>query len=660
LRALAIRVGKIHIAGNPQLNITGTPVYLDVEGVPDRDLYYLIGIRVGKGDTSIQHSFWADGESNEREIWSCLLSVLSSVDRPQLIHYGDYDRAFLNRMKDRYASTDDDRDLVDGLVKHALNVLPVIYARIYFPTYANGLKEIAGWLGFQWSDSSASGLSSLLWRDQWEASTDDQLKQKLIVYNAEDCAALQQVVETVTQLCTQDTGNGDRAGDHIGVESLAREEPYRLLFGKNEFALPELEQINQAAYWDYQRDKVYLKSSARLKRIASLKTRDATRAAPAPDACRDDLDRPANCPRCAATSVHRHERATKTVLDLTFSQTGVKRCIVQYRSYRFVCCHCKKTFLPDRKPWNEGRLGSNLVAYLVYQVIELQLPQRRICASAKELFNVSITSATVSKLKGKTSHAYQTTYDGIISKIVGGTLVHADETRIILGKREGYVWVLTNLEEVAYFYTETRDGETVQDLLADFKGVLVSDFYAVYDSLKCPQQKCLIHLARDLNDDLLGEPFNEELRRLVSGFAMLVRPMVETIDCHGLKSRFLRKHKPGVVQFYEQLVKTECRSTTAESVKRRLIRNREKLFTFLDYDGVPWNNNNAEHAIKAFATLRRRIDGLGSAKGLREYLTLLSISETCKYKEVSFLQFLRSGLQDVDTFIASHGARCRR
>ena len=46
----------------------------------------------------------------------------------------------------------------------------------------------------------------------------------------------------------------------------------------------------------------------------------------------------------------------------------------------------------------------------------------------------------------------------------------------------------------------------MQQLLKDFKGVLVSDFYAAYDSLRCAQQKCLIHLIRDLNEDLYKEP----------------------------------------------------------------------------------------------------------------------------------------------------------
>lgn len=45
LKALAIREEKIHIVGTPEFKVEGTPVYLDVEGLPDRDFYYLVGVR---------------------------------------------------------------------------------------------------------------------------------------------------------------------------------------------------------------------------------------------------------------------------------------------------------------------------------------------------------------------------------------------------------------------------------------------------------------------------------------------------------------------------------------------------------------------------------------------------------------------------------------
>ena len=46
LKALAIRERKIHIVGNPELPLDGTPAFLDVEGLPDCDFYYLVGVRV--------------------------------------------------------------------------------------------------------------------------------------------------------------------------------------------------------------------------------------------------------------------------------------------------------------------------------------------------------------------------------------------------------------------------------------------------------------------------------------------------------------------------------------------------------------------------------------------------------------------------------------
>jgi hypothetical protein len=200
-------------------------------------------------------------------------------------------------------------------------------------------------------------------------------------------------------------------------------------------------------------------------------------------------------------------------------------------------------------------------------------------------------------------------------------------------------------------------GDRIQKILSEFKGVLVSDFYAVYDSIACPQQKCLVHLLRDLNDEVLNAPYNEELKQLVTGFSQLLKPMIDTIDKHGLKKHFLRKHRRFVDQFYRQLSKTDTNSEPASKVKQRLEKNREKLFTFLNHDGVPWNNNNAEHAIKGFARLRRVIEGLSTPKGMEEYLTLLSVSQTCKYMGVDFLDFLRSGEKDIHAFAESRRRR---
>jgi hypothetical protein len=63
-----------------------------------------------------------------------------------------------------------------------------------------------------------------------------------------------------------------------------------------------------------------------------------------------------------------------------------------------------------------------------------------------------------------------------------------------------------------------------------------------------------------------------------------------------------------------------------------------------------YNNNNTEHAIKHFAKYRRLANGCFTEDRLRDYLQLLSIYETCRYKALSFLGFLLSKERDIDSY----------
>ena len=91
---------------------------------------------------------------------------------------------------------------------------------------------------------------------------------------------------------------------------------------------------------------------------------------------------------------------------------------------------------------------------------------------------------------------YAPTKQQILERLVHGDLIHADETRANIKGRSAFVWVLASLREAVYILSDSREGDIIQTLLPDFKGVLVTDFYTAYDSINCPQQKCLIHLIR--------------------------------------------------------------------------------------------------------------------------------------------------------------------
>lgn len=115
-----------------------------------------------------------------------------------------------------------------------------------------------------------------------------------------------------------------------------------------------------------------------------------------------------------------------------------------------------------------------------------------------------------------------------------------------------------------------------------------------------------------------------------------------TTEARLLKKRHLHKHKRDVQRFLDSLASRTLLSELAVSYQKRFQKSGAKMFTFLDHDGVPWNNNNAEHAIKRFAKYRRDADGRFTERSLEEYLILASVFESCEFNNINVLKFLLS------------------
>jgi hypothetical protein len=654
LKALAIRERKVHVVGSPEIKIVGTPVYFDVESLPDRGLYYLIGMRIKTEDSAIHYSLWADGPADEGRIWREFLSKLTEIENPVLIHYGSFESAFLRRMCEKYGGPPDGSATAKA-IKSPVNILSVIFGQIYFPTYSNGLKEIAGWLGFRWSDRDASGVQSIVWREEWDRTKAPSVKARLITYNSEDCAALEMLGCAVVQACQKGIGSEPGAAGHLEVVVAEQLDSKVTMWPKFSTSIEGFEAINKAARWDYQRDRVYIRTDVELKKARRKRTTVARRTL---HISKVVVCEPLRiCPRCQS-GTHKYRAMTRDLHDLRFTKSGVTGWVVKYHFQVLRCSTCRAlTPQPKEFFWYGGKYGRNLAAFSIFEIIELCVSKRSATESLNRLFGFQVDHNVVGRFKEQGAEYYQETREKILAAIVAGNVIHADETRIRLHRNVGYVWVFTTIREVVYFYSETREGSLVQNALAGFNGVLVSDFYAVYDSMPCPQQKCLLHLMRDLNDAVLDSPYDNGVKEIVTTFAELLRGIVKTIDRWGLKSQFLRKHLVDVARFYRQLPKAGEASAATLKLKDRFDTNRDKLFTFLKHDGVSWNNNNAEHAIKAFARLRRTIEGLSTPKGIEEYLILLSVCQTCKYSGVDFLDFLRSGETDIAIFVANQQNR---
>jgi hypothetical protein len=111
----------------------------------------------------------------------------------------------------------------------------------------------------------------------------------------------------------------------------------------------------------------------------------------------------------------------------------------------------------------------------------MRLSHQKISEHLATVFKISIKPSMINDIKSESASKYGPTYRWILDWIRRGSLVHADETKGVVYGGGHYVWVFASLSSVAYVYSSSREASILQEILAGFDGVLVSDFYSAYD-----------------------------------------------------------------------------------------------------------------------------------------------------------------------------------
>ena len=640
LQAMAIRDTKTYIRKRPDMPTQATKVFFDVESIPERDFFYLVGVLVVRDGETTSHQFWADDESQQVAIWRNFLDLLAGLGDYVLVHFGRYEKDFIREMQRRCGVAEHDP------MPRLFDVHAAIRTNVFFPVYSNGLKDIGTFLGFQWQGPVRSGINSIVWRYGWEHTRKRNQKDALRDYNHEDCLAVKHIFHYLAILQKTPNGVGMNVEQADGLPGNGR-----AAFGTKAFAIPALEAIVKCAYFDYQQEKIYFRTdknvrrSVRRKRQALIASKRVNRLV--------RCDPPRDCPKCELTSMNSRSdlSRTKVIADLSFSGGGVKRWVTAYTTSRYVCPLCRHSCYSPQYPTHGRTFGHGLATWIVHQHVAARQSFEALRDSVADLFGYVIGQTLYTKLYSDLARTLRPVETALISRLRLGPMVCADEARFKVKTCTGYVWVFSGPEIVIYRFGTSRDATVLNEVLEGFNGVLVSDFYNVYDSAKCPQQKCLVHLIRDINDDLLKTPFDEELKDIANRFTSLMPPIIGAIDRYGLTKLHLGKFKKDSDRFCRWVGDQRFTSTIALGYQKRIGKCGDRLFTFLSYDGVPWNNNLAENAVKLIASRRKFLDGLMSEDGIRDYLLFLSIYQTLRRKGGSFLRFLLSKEMDVFKFL---------
>jgi len=187
-----MRTGKIFILKTPELSRQPVEIFLDIEGIPDQHMYYLMGLLICDGESCAYHALWAATLVDEERMWHQFLTMIQERPHAPIYHYGSYEPKAIATLGRRYHS--DTASITTRLV----NVNASIYGKVYFPLRSNKLKDIGVFLGASWTASDASGLQSLVWRAHWEKTGSMLYRQRLMTYNEEDCRALKVLTDVLS------------------------------------------------------------------------------------------------------------------------------------------------------------------------------------------------------------------------------------------------------------------------------------------------------------------------------------------------------------------------------------------------------------------------------------------------------------------------------
>jgi predicted RecB family nuclease len=654
LQALAIRDQKIYLQEKIEFISSPVRLFLDIESVPDQNFHYLAGLLICEDENKFYNSFWADSLKDEEQIFYKLIEKLREYPEASVYHYGNYEAKVISSLKTKYNT-----DCFD-IEKRLININSYIYGNIYFPVYSNSLKQISHFLGFSWSSSEASGLHCIFWRYKFEEIQENSYKQKILTYNEEDCLALSFLTDTIS--------NFEKASSSLFKVGFA-DQPQKFATENGELIHRQFDIIIQTAHRDYNKNKISLRKNKHKKDdtgkkrgIKKVGTRTYRKIIPNAQKI-IQVPRDKICHKCQNSLLRKTDRVVeRNIIDLVFLKNGIKKIVVQYRGFQGYCLKCSRYLSPFgiRQFGRQQIYGHGFQVWMVYQRLELRLPYRTIVRAIEEQFNESINSDTAARCLTYVAHFYQETEKKLQESLLNSPFIHVDETGVSIEGKDWYVWVITNGIHTVFKLTETRETGIVREILLNYRGILVSDFYPGYDSLECRQQKCWVHLIRDLNYDLWKEPFDSEFENFVTAVRNLILPIFEAIEKYGLNKRNLNKFKKSVDRFYTRKIDEKVYlSELARRYQKRFTRYRENLFQYLEEDGIPWHNNTAENAIRHFA-IQRTISGSFYESITHDYLLLLGIKQTCRFQNKPFLQFLLSGEKDVDKFKASKSKRSTR
>src|ERR1700686_990892 len=359
-----------------------------------------------------------------------------------------------------------------------------------------------------------------------------------------------------------------------------------------------------------------------------------------PDHIDEDLEaKLCSCPHCGGAQFKDQHTIEQLIEDLP----PVRPHVTRLTNYQATCVGCGQRVRsghPLQMSLATGAAGIQLGPRALALAADLNkakgLSMRKTCAILDDCFGLQLSPGGLSQAMDRLAAKVKPQYEALARELRQAPALHSDETSWWVAGPGWWLWVFTTQLLTFYVVAQSRGRDLLYDILGnDFPGVLVSDCLAIYDDITALQHKCYAHhhkairKAKDLHP-LKGEGYLCEVAAMLRAAVALQKEKAQ------LSMQSFRDLRQALQRQAVQLLEPPRSEPTEESVRLRLYKQRDHLFTFLDHDGVEPTNNLAERQLRPAVIARKISCGNKTPKGARTWQILSSLAATCAQRATSF------------------------
>src|SRR5271170_6286817 len=323
--------------------------------------------------------------------------------------------------------------------------------------------------------------------------------------------------------------------------------------------------------------------------------------------------------------------------------------VTEYRRHRLVCTGCGETTcapLPTGVPLSQS--GPRLVAFAGLLMAFFRQSKRRTALFLTTLMNQPCCPALTVKMQTQVTAALRPAYEELATALPGQPSLGIDESPTKEAATKSWLWTFVAGAFTVFAWRGTRAATVLTEMLKDdWTGIVNCDRAKMYWMLG-RLQWCWAHLKRDFQALIdSGDPQakrlgHELMRRTREMFHQWARYRDGTLSRRGLK----RVMQPIRGRTESLLLRGAFSGNPRMSgMCRELYDHRERLWTFVEVEGVEPTNNASERALRHPVIWRKLSFGTQSAAGSRFVETMLTVVETCRQQNRNAFTFIASAVE---------------